>query len=102
MIDLIGPDGSRRTFRTPQGKRLSAEDLAEVPFQDLSSGAARLTLPYGTTVQGVVVNAAGEPVQGATVSEGTQWGNLKILSTSDTDFAGRFWLSNRPSHEIIL
>jgi RNA polymerase sigma factor (sigma-70 family) len=103
MIDLIGQDGSRRKFRTPQGKRLGpAEDLPEVPFQDLLAGAARLTLPYGTTVQGVVMNAAGDPVPGATVSEGTQWGNLKILSTSDTDFAGRFWLSNRPSHEIIL
>lgn len=101
-IDLLGPDGSRRKFRTPQGKRLSPDDLPEVPFQDLLTGSARLTLPYGTTVQGTVVNAAGDPVPGASVNEGTQWGNLKTLSTTYTDFAGRFWLSNRPSHEIIL
>ena len=102
-IDLIGPDGSRRKFATRQSKQLSpAEDLMEIPFHDLLTGAARLTLPHGTTVEGTVVNAAGEPIPGATVSEGTQLGNLKILSTSDTDFGGRFWLSNRPSHEIIL
>lgn len=102
LVDLIGPDGSRRKFRTPQGKALSADDVPDVSFEQLLTGTDRLVLPAGITVAGEVVDAAGEPVRGATVSEGTQWGNLRILSTCYTDFAGRFWLSNRPPREIIL
>ena len=102
VMDLIGLDGARQKFHTPQGKRLSADETPEVSLQDLQADSARLVLPHGITVEGVVVDAAGEPVIGATVSEGTQWGNLRVLSHTDTDYAGRFWLSNRPPREIIL
>lgn len=102
VVDLIGPDGSRRKFKTPQGKSLSADDIPDVSFEQLLTGTARLVLPTGITIEGEVVDTNGEPVTGATVTEGTQWGNLRVLSTCYTDFAGRFWLSNRPPREIIL
>jgi RNA polymerase sigma factor (sigma-70 family) len=102
VIDLVGPDGARHRFRTPQGKSLTADSLLEVSFQDLRGGTARFVLPRGVTVEGIVLDAAGEPVSGAAVTEGSQWGNLRVLSRSETDSSGRFTLSNRPPREIIL
>jgi RNA polymerase sigma factor (sigma-70 family) len=102
VVELLGPDGARRKFRTPGGKRLSADEMSEVPFGGFKNGTARLVLPRGITIDGVVVDAAGSPVSGAMVSEAVQWGNLNVLSTHETDVQGRFQIKNRAPREIIL
>lgn len=102
IVEVLGEDGARRRFRTPQGESLTADELTNVSFKELQNGSAKLILPRGVTIGGVVVDDKGNPVIGATVAEGTQWGNLKILSRTDTDYEGRFWFSNRPPREYIL
>ncbi len=102
MLDLIGTDGARRKFKTLEGTSLTADETEPVSFRSLQTGSARLLLPHGVTVAGAVVDQWGQPVAGATVSEGTQWGNLKILSRVETGYSGQFWFSNRPPREIIL
>jgi RNA polymerase sigma factor (sigma-70 family) len=102
LLDLIGTDGARRKFKTLEGARLTADETEPVSFRSLQTGSARLLLPRGVTVAGAVVDQFGQPVAGATVSEGTQWGNLRILSSVETGYSGQFWLSNRPPREIIL
>src|SRR6185437_8764724 len=93
---------ARRRFKTLEGARLTADETESVSFRGLQTASARLLLPRGVTVAGAVVDQFGQPIAGATVSEGTQWGNLKILSRVDTGYSGQFWLSNRPPREIIL
>jgi len=102
VIDLIGTDGARRKFKTLEGATLTADETVPVPFRSLQTSSARLLLPRGVTVAGAVVDQFGQPISGAAVSEGTQWGNLKILSQTETGYSGQFWLSNRPPREIIL
>jgi RNA polymerase sigma factor (sigma-70 family) len=102
LIDLIGPDGARRKFKTLEGARLTADETESISFRSLQTASAQLLLPREVTVAGAVVDQFGQPIAGATVSEGTQWGNLKILSRVDTGYSGQFWLSNRPPREIIL
>ena len=102
VIDLIGTDGARRRFKTLEGARMTADETEPVSFRSLQTVSARLLLPRGVTVAGAVVDQFGQPVAGAEVSEGTQWGNLRILSHVETGYSGQFWLSNRPPREIIL
>lgn len=103
VVDLIGQDGARREFRTAQGdEALGGNDAEPISYRDLQSGSARLVLPKGITREGVVVDNNGEPVRGAKITEEAQWGSPIILSHSDTDFEGRFWLSNRAPREVIL
>lgn len=101
-FELKTADGARAGFRTAAGSWLSAEELPEIEFDALESGTARFVMPRGHTVAGEVVTLEGEAIRGASVAEGIQWGNLKILHRTDTDFFGRFALSNRPSREVIL
>jgi RNA polymerase sigma factor (sigma-70 family) len=101
-IDLLGPDGAMHKFQTPEGTAIHAETLPRVALAELKNGAARLVIPRGINVQGIVVNSAGVPIAGAKVVEATQWGNLQVLSQNETDASGCFFLSNRPPHEVML
>ncbi len=101
-IKLRSNDGSRHRYRTPPRDELPPDDAVPVSFDDLASGSARLLIPRGHLVAGRVLTAEGEPIRGASVAEGIQWGNLRILSRVDTDFFGQFSLSNRPAREFIL
>ena len=101
-LDLLGPDGAMHKFQTPEGIAIHAETLPKVSLTELKNGTARLVIPRGVTAQGIVVNNAGVPIAGAQVEEATQSGNLQVLSRNETDASGRFWLSNRPPHEVIL
>jgi RNA polymerase sigma factor (sigma-70 family) len=101
-LDFLGPDGAIHKFQTPEGIAIHAETLPKVSLSELKNGVARLVISQGINVQGVVVNKAGIPIAGARVEEAIQQGNLKILSRNETDASGRFWLSNRPPHEVIL
>jgi RNA polymerase sigma factor (sigma-70 family) len=67
LMELITPEGVHAKYRTPQGARLTSEIVPEVPFEDLRNGTARLVIPRGVEVEGLVVNPSGEPVPGATV-----------------------------------
>ena len=102
LIDLLAPDGARQKFTTPNGKSLSADETVEVGFDELKNGTARLIIPRGFPVDGIVVNDSGEPIVGAEVVEASQWGNLKVLSRSKTDSTGSFHLVNRPAREMIF
>ena len=103
MVDLIGSDGERKRFETPLANRIfTPEDQEKISLGELQKGTARLIMRPGITFQGVVVDEAGNPVPGATVTESAQWGSPIILSHADTDYAGRFWMSNRPAREVIL
>jgi hypothetical protein len=102
VIQIRGPDGDRHEFGTGEGYLIHAEHAPKISFAELKEGSARLIIPPGTTVQGVVVDAGGKPIAGAKITEATQWGNLRVLSENLTDSAGRFHLSNRPTHQIIL
>ena len=101
-LDLLGLDGAMHKFQTPEGVAIHAETLPRVSLSELKNGTARLVIPQGVTVQGIVVNNAGVPIAGAQVEEATQSGNLQVLSRNQTDASGRFSLSNRPAHEVIL
>ena len=101
-LDLLGPDGAMHKFQTPEGIAIHAETLPKVSLSELKNGAARLVIPRGVTVQGIVVNNAGVPIAGAKIVEATQRGNLVVLSQNETDASGRFCLSNRPPREVIL
>ncbi len=102
QLELLGADGVLHKFQTPEGFVIHAETLPKVDFAELKNGSASLVIPEGVTVQGIVLNHAGSPIAGAHVVEATQRGNLEILSRIETDSAGRFFLSNRPLHRIIL
>ncbi|HZO86087.1 MAG TPA: sigma-70 family RNA polymerase sigma factor [Verrucomicrobiae bacterium] len=101
-LDFVLPDGSRRKFRTPMGARLSTESLPEISIQELRSGTARFVIARGVTVEGLVVDANGEPVSGATVTESILVGNVRELARNKTDQFGQFRLENRPAREVIL
>ena len=103
VIELLGDDGVRRKFRTPEGRKLTADALPEVSLQDLRQGTARLVLLRGITIDGVVVDASNNPVMDATVTENRfQWGLYRPFSRTNTDYAGRFWLPNIAPREIVL
>jgi RNA polymerase sigma factor (sigma-70 family) len=101
-LDFLGPDGDLHKFQTPEGFFIHAEILPKVSLSELKSGAARIVIPRGTTVQGIVVDNDGSPVEGAEVVEATEVGNLNILSRNRTDASGHFCLSNRPPHQVML
>jgi RNA polymerase sigma factor (sigma-70 family) len=102
QIEMVGPDGAMHKFQTPEGIAIHAETLPRVSFSELKNGTARLVIPQGINVEGIVVNYAGAPITGANVVEATQRGNLQVLSQSVTYASGRFCLTNRPYHEVIL
>jgi len=101
-LELLGSNGVLHKFQTPEGVFLHVETLPKVSFAELKNGSARLIIPEGVTVEGVVLNHAGIPIAGAHVVEASQRGNLEILSRIETDSEGRFFLSNRPPQQIIL
>lgn len=101
-LNFLGPDGSLHKFQTPEGFYVHAETAPKISLAELKDGSARIVIPRGVTVEGLVVNAAGQPVADAEVNEATEPANLQILSRNRTDAAGRFFLSNRPPHQVIL
>jgi RNA polymerase sigma factor (sigma-70 family) len=101
-LDLQTPEGASYKFGTAEGLFVCDESLPKLSLSELKRGAARLILPRGVTVQGIVVNNAGLAIAGAKVVEADEYGNLNVLSQNETDAAGRFCLSNRPLREVIL
>jgi protocatechuate 3,4-dioxygenase beta subunit len=107
FIELLGDDGVRRKFRTPEGRKLimklTGEALPEVSLQELRQGTARLVLLRGLTIDGVVVDAGNNPVMDATVTENRLQQSLyHPFSRTNTDYAGCFRLPNIPPREIVL
>jgi RNA polymerase sigma factor (sigma-70 family) len=103
VIELFSPDGVRQKFRTPEGKKMTADTLPEVSYPDLRQGTARLVLAHGMTVAGVVLDANNSPVAGATVTENRfQWGMYRPLLRVETDLSGRFILPNITRPEILI
>lgn len=103
VIELVGEDGMRQKFRTPEGKKLTSDELPEVSLQDLRQGTARLVLECGIAVEGVVIDTSNNPVMDAAVSDYRfRWGMYRSFSQVHTDYAGRFKLPNVPRREIVL
>ncbi len=101
-LSILGPENDLHKFQTPEGFMVHAEVLPKVSLAELKQGTARIVIPRGVTVQGLVVDKNGAPVEGAEVLEATENGNLRILSSNKTDSSGHFRLSHRPPREIIL
>jgi RNA polymerase sigma factor (sigma-70 family) len=102
VVELKNGEGARHRVRTPAGSRLTAESLPEISFEDLVAGRARIVLPEGATVVGIVLDETGQPVGRASVVEASQPGNLTVLSRNTTDANGQFVLRGRPERETIF
>jgi RNA polymerase sigma factor (sigma-70 family) len=104
VLEVVANDGAGwKTEARKPGKVFPDEpNLPQIPFADLESGAARIVVPLGVTLRGVVEDASGKPIPGAEVKEMRNTGGLKTESRLRTDRFGRFIFENRKYREVIL
>ncbi len=99
-LTLVRPDGSQQKFST-KPEHMNVNSYPLIRIEELRASAAVAKLPEGLTVRGIVVDEAGQPLAGATVTEGYGHGNIVRVSEFTTGADGRFERPHRVPRQWI-
>ncbi|MGD1085173.1 MAG: carboxypeptidase regulatory-like domain-containing protein [Verrucomicrobiota bacterium] len=111
QCDLVPRDFEDMVFRVDQpdflpalfgceGSDSGGGDVTRLPAADFLAGGAVMGIRRGVELIGIIVDNAGKPVPGATVTRNHEWRNRAAVLQSDD--AGEFTISNLQPGGIVL
>ncbi len=96
---VIHPEYVPATFGC-EGAGREQSDVMLLPEKDYLAGNAAMVLGHGIGLSGLVVDSAGKPVAGASITRNHEWRNPAAVLESGTD--GRFTILNLHPGEMFL
>lgn len=101
-LSLVRPDNSCVRFHTEKAAAFASSGGDLIKMDDLLSNQLELMMKNGVDVLGTVVDSAGKPLAGITLTEIDGRKHSRPLSVLTTGSDGRFELPNRDPHQIMI
>jgi peroxiredoxin len=99
IFRVLQPDYLTAAFAC-EGADTGDSSITLLPKADFLAGKAQMALGHGIELAGRVVDAAGKPVAGASITRNREWRNPAAALTSDTN--GQFKIINLKPGEMYL
>lgn len=100
-VEVSRPGGSRARFSTSGGQRAPGYQVTVVVMERLRASDAKLVLPAGVAVHGIVVDEAGQPLSGVQLRvRNAEVHDQPFKATAGAD--GRFELPDRTEAKLLI